>query len=194
MHSYQLSAPSRACSFDDKNSNLLYCGLTTGVLMVYDVRNTRNHLSMLVNPERESPVISVMPKGNSIICTDRHSSYIWTLDGSEGKYTAQHLYILDENQEKNMDSQDSFAIYSTSLTEKAFCTSKSNNGTIKHNINQVVGDSEPLIVKKDWSFTVQQETSSICRNTHFMRNDNVFLCYAEKDFVSFNKELWFVCY
>lgn len=183
VQSYQLSAPSRACSFDDKNLNLLYCGLTTGALMIYDVRNTRNHLSMLVNPERELPVISVMSKGNSIICTDRHSSYVWTSDGSEGEFTTRPLHILNENQEKNTNSQDSSTIYSISSTEKAFCTSKSNNGTMKHNINKVVGNSKPLIIKEDWSFTVQQETSSICRNTHFVRNDNVFLCYAEKDFV-----------
>lgn len=143
---------------------------------------------MLVNPERELPVVSVMSKGNSIICTDRHSSYIWTLDGSEREFTTQPLYILDKNQEQNMNSQDPFTIYSTSSTEKTFCTSKTNNGTMKHNINQVAGDSKPLIIKEDWSFTVQQETTSFCRNTHFVRNDNVFLCYAEKDFVGFNKE------
>lgn len=191
--SYQLSAPARACSFDDKNTNLLYCGLTTGQLTIYDVRNTKSYLSILSNVERKVPLISVIPKGNTIVCTDQHSSYLWTLDESQNQYSIQPLYITlsssseEEDHEKNVeaiDCQDSL-MYSVSLAENTFCTSSINNGAIKHTISHIVsGDNEPLVMSYDWSYKARQEMSFVSRNTHFTRDDNVYLCYADNATVS----------
>ncbi|KAI8891234.1 hypothetical protein K501DRAFT_265100 [Backusella circina FSU 941] len=47
VQSYQLGSPGWSCSFDSKDSNLLYCGLGNGSLLVYDIRNTNTHLHNL---------------------------------------------------------------------------------------------------------------------------------------------------
>ncbi|KAK4512491.1 uncharacterized protein ATC70_003192 [Mucor velutinosus] len=179
VQSYTLEAPSRACAFDDKNLNLLYCGLATGALMVYDVRNTRGYLSKLVDPERNNPLLSVIPKGNSILCTDQYASYTWDL-GESQQYTAQSLYL--QHQVQNKGAQDT--IYSVSMSEDTFVTSRRNGGRMEHHINKITNENGQRIFDEAWSCAVLQDEPSFCRNTHFSRDDEVFLCYAEKDKVT----------
>ncbi|KAI8644834.1 hypothetical protein BD408DRAFT_441382 [Parasitella parasitica] len=184
IQSYQLSAPSMACSFDDKNSNLLYCGLTTGALMIYDIRNTRSYLSMLIDRERKSPIITVMPKDDYIICTDQMCSYVWTLNEAKKEYISQPLHnITGQNNSEELAESQQPAIYSSSMTENFLCISKEYNGTIEHDIKTFVGGDEALTMRDDWSFAIKHEIPLVCRNTHFTRDDSVFLCYAEQGFV-----------
>ncbi|CEP10775.1 hypothetical protein [Parasitella parasitica] len=186
IQSYRLDAPSMACSFDDTNPNLLYCGLTTGALMIYDIRNTKTHLSMLVDVEKKTPVISVMPKKDHIICTDQVSSYVWTLSGSTKEYISRPFHIVTDPKSLEFENGQRPTIYSASITENTCCVSKESNGMIKHEVKKVIDGDEALAMKDDWSFVINQKVPSICRNTHFTRDDDVFLCYAEEDF----HEVW----
>ncbi|KAL9544498.1 hypothetical protein MBANPS3_007599 [Mucor bainieri] len=181
VQSYTLEAPSTACAFDDKNSNLLYCGLTTGALMVYDVRNTRGYLSRLVDPERNMPLLSVIPRGNSIFCTDQYATYTWDLSEAQ-QYTTQPLHFQEQVQDKDVEQE--ILIYSASMTENTFVTSNRSGRRMEHHINKMTDENGERILNEVWSCSVFQVTPSLCRNTHFIRDDDVFLCYAEKDKVT----------
>lgn len=147
--------------------------------MVYDVRNTRGYLSKLVDAERNSPVISVISAENSIICTDQYASYTWDLREAQ-HYTTQPLYIPDQLQNKDTEN----SIYSVSMTEKELITSTTDGSMMKHHFNKITNENGQKACIEDWSCSILQDTPSMCRNTHFIRDDKVFLCYAEKDQVS----------
>jgi E3 ubiquitin-protein ligase RFWD3 len=98
VYRYQLSAPSAACSFDANDSNILYCGLTSGTLMIYDIRNTNTHTHMLESPSNLDPIISVVSNPNSIVCTDEWGSFSW-LKGSDGDYYHASLDFFDKTKE-----------------------------------------------------------------------------------------------
>ncbi|CAO3638798.1 unnamed protein product [Mucor fragilis] len=180
VQSYALEAPSKTCTFDDRTPNLLYCGLATGALMVYDVRNTRGYMSKLVDTERNSPLLSVIPNGNSIICTDEFASYTWDLSESQ-QYTTQPLCFQQRVQEK--DTQGT--ICSVSMAENTFVTCRRSGSRMEHHIsNMTTNENGQSIFDEAWSCAVLEDTPSFCRNTHFIRNEDVFLCYAEKDKVT----------
>ncbi|KAL0137875.1 hypothetical protein V8B55DRAFT_1532862 [Mucor lusitanicus] len=155
VQSYTLEAPSRTCALDDENPNLLYCGLTTGALMVYDVRNTRSYLSKLVDPERNGSLLSVIPHGNSILCTDQYASYTWELDESQ-QYITQPLH------------------FQINMTKNTFVTSKRIGRRMEHYVNNITNENGQRVFSH----------TSFCRNAHFTRDDDVFLCYAEEDKVT----------
>ncbi|KAF1800787.1 hypothetical protein FB192DRAFT_1382316 [Mucor lusitanicus] len=179
VQSYTLEAPSRTCALDDENPNLLYCGLTTGALMVYDVRNTRSYLSKLVDPERNGSLLSVIPHGNSILCTDQYASYTWELDESQ-QYITQPLHF--QNQVQDKDTKEN--IYSVSMTKNTFVTSKRIGRRMEHYVNNITNENGQRVFSEAWSCAVFQVIPSFCRNAHFTRDDDVFLCYAEEDKVT----------
>lgn len=148
--------------------------------MIYDVRNTRGYLSKLVDTERSSPLLSVISKGNSIICTDKHASYTWDLSESQ-QYTTQPL-CFQQQQQQVEDEDTQGIICSVSMTENTFVTYRRSGGWMEQHISNITtNESGQSIFDEAWSCAVLEDTPSVCRNTHFTRNDNVFLCYAEKD-------------
>lgn len=106
--SYNLTAPGWCCSWDEVDENRLYCGLIDDSVMVFDVRNTRQHIYHLKNHEltKKKPIHSIVHMGgskNSILCANLDCLYKWDLNGdapvcsviemdSQGKN--DHLVIL----------------------------------------------------------------------------------------------------
>ncbi|KAI9284563.1 hypothetical protein BC943DRAFT_361256 [Umbelopsis sp. AD052] len=86
VQSYNLTAPGWCCSWDEVDENRLYCGLMDDSIMVFDVRNTREHMYHLKNHEltKKKPIHSIVhmagPK-NSILCANLDCLYQWDLSG-----------------------------------------------------------------------------------------------------------------
>jgi hypothetical protein len=87
-----------ACSFDANDSNVLYCGLATGTLMIYDIRNTNTHTHMLESPNNLDPILSIASSSKSVICTDEWGSFSWS-KGSDGDYHHKTLEFFDKGEE-----------------------------------------------------------------------------------------------
>ncbi|CAO3665572.1 unnamed protein product [Umbelopsis ramanniana] len=84
--SYNLTAPGWCCSWDEVDENRLYCGLIDDSVMVFDVRNTRQHIYHLKNHEltKKKPIHSIVHMGgsqNSILCANLDCLYKWDLNG-----------------------------------------------------------------------------------------------------------------
>lgn len=157
--------------------------------MVYDVRNTRSYLSKLVDPERNGSLLSVIPHGNSILCTDQYASYTWELDESQ-QYITQPLHF--QNQVQDKDTKEN--IYSVSMTKNTFVTSKRIGRRMEHYVNNITNENGQRVFSEAWSCAVFQVIPSFCRNAHFTRDDDVFLCYAEEDKVLLQRCMLFIVY
>ncbi|KAI8576088.1 hypothetical protein K450DRAFT_258396 [Umbelopsis ramanniana AG] len=86
VQSYNLTAPGWCCSWDEVDENRLYCGLIDDSVMVFDVRNTREHIYHLKNHEltKKKPIHSIVHMGgpkNSILCANLDCLYQWDLSG-----------------------------------------------------------------------------------------------------------------
>ncbi|CAO3687325.1 unnamed protein product [Umbelopsis vinacea] len=86
VQSYNLDAPGWCCGWDDSDENRLYCGLVDDTVMVFDVRNTRDHIYHLKDHAltKKKPIHSIVHLGgpkNSILCANLDCLYKWDLDG-----------------------------------------------------------------------------------------------------------------
>jgi hypothetical protein len=86
LPSYNLDAPGWCCGWDDSDENRLYCGLVDDTVMVFDVRNTRDHIYHLKDHAltKKKPIHSIVHLGgpkNSILCANLDRLYKWDLDG-----------------------------------------------------------------------------------------------------------------
>lgn len=86
LPSYNLDAPGWCCGWDDSDENRLYCGLVDDTVMVFDVRNTRDHIYHLKDHAltKKKPIHSIVHLGgpkNSILCANLDCLYKWDLDG-----------------------------------------------------------------------------------------------------------------
>ncbi|KAH8554934.1 hypothetical protein BGW37DRAFT_217150 [Umbelopsis sp. PMI_123] len=86
VQSYNLTAPGWCCSWDDADENRLYCGLIDDSVMVFDVRNTREHIYHLKNHALtgKKPIHSIIHLGgpkNSVLCANLDCLYKWDLHG-----------------------------------------------------------------------------------------------------------------
>ncbi|KAI7904794.1 uncharacterized protein BX663DRAFT_328220 [Cokeromyces recurvatus] len=176
VQSYQLDAPSLTCCFDERNSNLLYCGLVTGEVMMYDIRNTKTYLHKLKKPISPRPIRSIFSYHHSIICSDDSDFYTWSLmteDDSTYQYNSLHLDSDKRNEFISVSYHDT-TFYTVTwdqiAQEQNHCVSHIDN-----NNNQIA---------QDWTFTTKtvQQKESLWRNTtHFKRDDDILICYCHGD-------------
>lgn len=86
--SYPLGNQGWSCAFDNRDNNLVYCGLANDTLNVYDARFTKNVLAQLKGPA-DGPLHSIAvvthPRDGQkyILCSNRTKSYFWEWHGPE---------------------------------------------------------------------------------------------------------------
>ncbi|ORY96619.1 hypothetical protein BCR43DRAFT_524676 [Syncephalastrum racemosum] len=86
--SYPLGNQGWSCAFDNRNNNLVYCGLANDTLNVFDARFTKNVLARLKGPSdcplHSIAVVSHPHDGQKyILCSNRARSYLWEWHGPE---------------------------------------------------------------------------------------------------------------
>lgn len=83
----------------------MYCGLTNNKLLVFDIRNTKESVKVLVEPcvpRDMSPIHTVEVFENKVLCSNLTRSYSWTEKGEEYNYNP-----LDQPVECPYDKDDS---------------------------------------------------------------------------------------
>ncbi|KAI9486151.1 MAG: WD40-repeat-containing domain protein [Benjaminiella poitrasii] len=164
VQSYTLNAPSLACSFDEKNPNRLCCGLSTGVVMVYDIRNIKTHLHALTKPVAPRTIRSIACCDDTIVCLDEDGIYIWSLDGHETYQYSFSDFISNER------------VLSAHYQDRTFYTVTSNAMQQQHRVSHL--DRQQMVL--DWSCESTM-TGSWRNTTHFKRNEDIFICYCGQD-------------
>ncbi|CAO3594575.1 unnamed protein product [Absidia cylindrospora] len=86
--SYTLPAAGWSCEFDSTNENQFYCGLSNNSVLVFDIRNTKNHLQQLYDDKTAAvPLHSMIScqlgndhrssTSSTLICASLTQTYQW---------------------------------------------------------------------------------------------------------------------
>ncbi|KAL0096667.1 hypothetical protein J3Q64DRAFT_1029596 [Phycomyces blakesleeanus] len=81
---FQLEAPGWSCNFDDSRFNIIYCGLSNGVIVVYDILNPQQLLYRLRQDQNIGPIHSLytvsIENQYRIMCSSVSGSVGWSID------------------------------------------------------------------------------------------------------------------
>ncbi|KAL0095829.1 hypothetical protein F4703DRAFT_1089684 [Phycomyces blakesleeanus] len=81
---FQLEAPGWSCNFDDSRFNIIYCGLSNGVIVVYDILNPQQLLYRLRQDQNIGPIHSLytvsIENQYRIMCSSVSGSIGWSID------------------------------------------------------------------------------------------------------------------
>lgn len=91
--SYQLGAPGWSCAASEANPSIVYCGLTSNTVLVFDIRNTKEFVHKLIEPcvpKIFSPIHSmeVVTKDTTsmLLCSNLSHTYGWNTSTEEYEY------------------------------------------------------------------------------------------------------------
>lgn len=81
MQRYTLEKPAWSCSFDQKDPNVIYCGLASNVVSIYDIRNTKSSVKDMQASNHNYGIHSMasvaMGDRRLLLCSNTVESYIW---------------------------------------------------------------------------------------------------------------------
>lgn len=81
MQRYTLEKPAWSCSFDINDPNLIYCGLASNVVSIFDIRNTKSSVKDVQATNHNYGIHSMasvnMGEKKLLLCSNTVESYIW---------------------------------------------------------------------------------------------------------------------
>lgn len=81
MQRYTLPKPAWSCSFDSNDPNLIYCGLASNVVSIFDIRNTKSSIKDMQASAQNYGIHSMtsvaMGEKRLLLCSNTVESYIW---------------------------------------------------------------------------------------------------------------------
>ncbi|KAG2230875.1 hypothetical protein INT48_003038 [Thamnidium elegans] len=181
VQSYKLEAPGWSCTIDAENPNTMYCGLTNNTVLVFDIRNTKNYIHKLVEPcepKIYSPIHSMdvaHKDGTSIvICSNLEHIYGWSTVNNEDYEYMPFEYTND------------YKSFNTTYQDNVLLSSLRNKTSTRYEVRQI---DSTLKSNLDWYFNNDNHKQTlISRNTHFKREEQVFICFSENDKLKIRNE------
>ncbi|CAO3682072.1 unnamed protein product [Rhizopus stolonifer] len=172
VQTYTLGIAGWSCAFDENNSNLLYCGLANNTLMVYDIRNTKDHLHKLKDSSSQisAPIhsLNVAKADNthpSVLCSNLVNSYEWEFGENEPRCIP-------------IETTQGFKPFHSYYRDGRLLSSLRNKDITEYVMSSKTGTSAYC---PDWSYTNNKKQMSLARNCFFERNDDTFICFSEGD-------------
>ncbi|KAG2205032.1 hypothetical protein INT47_002656 [Mucor saturninus] len=102
--SYQLGAPGWSCASSEANPSIVYCGLTSNTVLVFDIRNTKEFVHKLIEPcvpKIFSPIHSIMEVMTEdvplLLCSNLSHTYGWNTSTEEYEYVPLQQSVEYEN-------------------------------------------------------------------------------------------------
>ncbi|KAI7884664.1 hypothetical protein K492DRAFT_204563 [Lichtheimia hyalospora FSU 10163] len=163
MQRYTLEKPSWSCCYDVNDPNMIYCGLASNVVSIYDIRNTKSSIKDVQASNHNYGIHSMASVSTGekklLLCSNTVESYIWESATKE-----------DAILHKIPEETDGFKPYSLDYqpdSHTLLISSRRGAHGTKHTLHKLNHDDDGISIDKLWSIDDQQPQPLMARTCHF---------------------------